>query len=97
LAGIPVPFPVDNPNACKDCGMTCPASSGKTVTYHADINVKTSYPKVKVVVKWEVKDQDGNDLVCITMPAQIVAGKANEKSNHIPRENDTVLRFKSLA
>ena len=47
VGGIPVPFPVDNPDACKDCGMTCPAASGSAVAYHSDIQVKTSYPKVR--------------------------------------------------
>ena len=57
--------------------------------------------QIKVVVKWEVKDQDGNDLVCITLPAQIVEGDKTEEKpkdvNHLPREKDTVLRFKSHA
>ena len=57
--------------------------------------------QIKVVVKWEVKDQDKNDLVCITLPAQIVEGDKTEEKpkdvNHLPREKDTVLRFKSHA
>jgi len=101
VEGIPVPFPVDNPDACKDCGMTCPVSSGTSVSYHSSIAVKSSYPKIKVVVKWEVKDQNSVDLACITLPAQIEAAdkKATGKHvNHLQAEdNDTALRFKPKA
>ena len=44
-------------------------------------------------MKWEIKDQDGNDLACVTLPAQIV--DADKKQEKKTEENDTVLRFKS--
>ena len=44
IGGIPVPFPIANPDACTD--MTCPVSSGSDVTYKNAIFVKEVFPKV---------------------------------------------------
>lgn len=46
LSGIPVPFPLDNPDGCKDSGLTCPLKSGQPVNYKTSIFVRDSYPKV---------------------------------------------------
>ena len=46
LAGVPVPFPIDNNNACKDCGLTCPLAAGASATYTYQLPVKSAYPSV---------------------------------------------------
>nr|KAG5700889.1 hypothetical protein BaRGS_012296 [Batillaria attramentaria] len=71
VAGLPVPFPVENPDACKGSNVTCPLQSGKTYTYSSVIYVSPSYPQITVVVKWELQDEDGKDEVCIALPAEI--------------------------
>ncbi|XP_074661698.1 NPC intracellular cholesterol transporter 2-like [Tubulanus polymorphus] len=70
LAGIPIPFPIPESDGCKS-GVACPVTTGTTYTYKASIPVKSIYPSVKVVVKWELKDDNGDDIVCITLPAEI--------------------------
>ena len=46
VAGIPVPFPLPNPNACKDSGLQCPLVSGKAVNYVATLPILHEYPAV---------------------------------------------------
>lgn len=72
IAGVPLPFPLDNADACKDSGLTCPLASGGSFTYKQDIFVQKSFPKVRVVVEWELKNSDGKDVFCIELPASIV-------------------------
>lgn len=71
LAGIPVSFPIPNPNGCKDCGLTCPVKKDTVNTYTTNIFVKKAYPEVRVVVKWELKDENGEDIFCIEVPAEV--------------------------
>jgi len=68
IAGVKVPFPVAS-DACKD--MTCPIAAGAKVTYKNSVDVKPEYPNVSVVVQWEVRDQDGKDIICFNVPVQI--------------------------
>ena len=47
---------------------------------------------MKVVVKWELKDEHKNDVFCMMVPAQIVDGD-KKPVNKV----DNTLRFKSLS
>ncbi|GLH14267.1 Ecdysteroid-regulated 16 kDa protein [Gryllus bimaculatus] len=71
IEGLPVPFPLPNPNACEDSGIQCPLKKGNVYNYSAHFFVKHSYPKVRVTVKWEMKDENKNDLLCLLIPARI--------------------------
>ncbi|CAH2041704.1 unnamed protein product, partial [Iphiclides podalirius] len=70
IMNLPVPFPLPQPDACKNNGLTCPLKAGQKASYAATLPVLKSYPRVKVDVKWELKNDDG-DLVCILIPAKI--------------------------
>jgi len=72
IAGIPVPFPLKNTDGCKNCNITCPVLKNKNYTYNNVLEVKSVYPKIKVIVKWEIKDSDGDDLICLVIPVQIM-------------------------
>jgi Niemann-Pick C2 protein len=74
VAGIPVSFPLPNPDACKDSGVKCPLKKGTTYTYSTIIPIKKEYPCIKLVVKWELQDQNSKDIFCIEMPVAIVDG-----------------------
>ncbi|ESO96411.1 hypothetical protein LOTGIDRAFT_150026 [Lottia gigantea] len=69
IAGIPVPFTSVQPDACKD--MSCPLASGTKYTYKNQVAVLPIYPTIQLVVQWEVKDQDGKDLLCFKIPVRI--------------------------
>ncbi|KAJ8720002.1 hypothetical protein PYW07_012045 [Mythimna separata] len=71
IMNLPVPFPLPQPDACKDNGLTCPLPAGQLANYHTTMPILKSYPKVKVEVKWELKDENDDDLVCILIPAKI--------------------------
>merc|ERR1712150_291039 len=98
LAGIPIPFPIDNPNGCVDSGLTCPVKSGSDVTYSTSLFVKSEYPNVRVTVEWELRDQNGDDVFCIKLPAQI-ASAPKQKNNNTKqmRDNSSKLYFKPRA
>ncbi|XP_046370785.1 NPC intracellular cholesterol transporter 2-like [Haliotis rufescens] len=71
IAGVPVPFPLDNPQACKDSGLTCPLKTGTGYKYKSVIPVKSYYPDVRLVVKWQLNDEKANIIWCVEMPAEI--------------------------
>lgn len=45
IMGLPMPFPLANPNACSN-GLTCPLEKNKKTHYIAKLPVLKSYPKV---------------------------------------------------
>lgn len=71
IADIPVPFPLDNPDACKDSNIVCPLKSGTHYKYSSSIFVKPSYPALSLTVKWELQDKDGKDVACVYIPVKI--------------------------
>jgi len=70
IAGIPMPFPLDHPEACNR-SIVCPAPAGTTVPYKETMLVKTSYPALSLTIKWELKDQFGKDQVCLNIPVKL--------------------------
>ncbi|XP_053608717.1 ecdysteroid-regulated 16 kDa protein [Plodia interpunctella] len=71
IMNLPVPFPLPQPDACRDNGLACPLKAGQVAHYQTSLPVLKSYPKVKVDVKWELKNEDEEDLVCVMIPARI--------------------------
>ncbi|XP_030384253.1 NPC intracellular cholesterol transporter 2 homolog a [Scaptodrosophila lebanonensis] len=71
VLGIDMPFPLHNPDACKDSGLHCPLEKNETYRYTATLPVLQSYPRVSVLVKWELQDQNNVDIVCVEIPAKI--------------------------
>ncbi|XP_073249026.1 NPC intracellular cholesterol transporter 2-like [Porites lutea] len=71
VAGIRVPFSVDNPNACEDQGITCPMIAGKDYTFKTVLPIKSIYPSVDVIVQWEMQDQDKNMVYCWIVTAHV--------------------------
>ncbi|XP_077996672.1 NPC intracellular cholesterol transporter 2 homolog a-like [Glandiceps talaboti] len=71
IADVPVPFPLPNPDGCKDSGLACPLTPNKSYTYVDVLEIKTIYPALQLTIKWELQDQNGDDIVCIEVPARI--------------------------
>lgn len=46
IMNIEMPFPLPNPDACQNCGITCPLSKSTEYKYVATLPVLKSYPKV---------------------------------------------------
>ncbi|KAM5129256.1 NPC intracellular cholesterol transporter 2 [Mantella aurantiaca] len=73
LSGIPIPFPLPESDGCKS-GVSCPLKEGTTYNYLTKLPIKEEYPKVKLVVEWELRDSDNKNLFCWKIPVQIVDG-----------------------
>lgn len=43
---MPIPFPLPNPDGCKDNGLECPLRKGETYSFLTVLPVRKSYPKV---------------------------------------------------
>lgn len=46
IMGVEMPFPLTNPNACKDSGIVCPLEKDKNYAYKQTLPVLKTYPKV---------------------------------------------------
>ena len=71
IGGIQEPFPLVNPDACKDHGLVCPLKSG--VPYGLEINlpIKPYYPTIQLVAQMDFKLPDNKDLFCFRLPVRI--------------------------
>ncbi|XP_045188028.1 NPC intracellular cholesterol transporter 2-like [Mercenaria mercenaria] len=70
IGGVPVPFPVPS-DCCNNRNLKCPITSGVTDIYTNAVYCSPSYPKIRLVVKWEVQDDNGKDLFCFLLPLAI--------------------------
>ncbi|KAG1661581.1 NPC intracellular cholesterol transporter 2 [Nymphon striatum] len=65
IGGVPLPFPLAKSDACKYSGITCPLKKGQEYTYDLSMPIKESYPALTITAKWELKDDNSEDLFCI--------------------------------
>ncbi|KAG5674159.1 hypothetical protein PVAND_004143 [Polypedilum vanderplanki] len=72
LGALEVPFKLPNPNACKDSGLECPLKKNVAYTYEASFPILKVYPKVNVDVKYELKNKENKNIVCVLVPVKIV-------------------------
>ncbi|KXJ29862.1 NPC intracellular cholesterol transporter 2 [Exaiptasia diaphana] len=73
VMGFWVPFPLPNAHACKDSGVKCPLVAGSKYEYSSTLDIKSAYPAISVVVKWQLQDGKGQDLYCFEVSAKIVS------------------------
>ena len=73
LAGVKIPFPLPNSNACSDHGLTCPLKSGAPVELTITLPIKTEYPSVTVKAEFSLEDQDEKDVFCFDIVVEIDA------------------------
>ncbi|XP_064604087.1 ecdysteroid-regulated 16 kDa protein-like [Liolophura sinensis] len=68
-----IPFPLPNADACVNCGLNCPISTGTTVTYVIQLPIRKIYPQIKVVTRWSLIDTNQNVVTCFVVPTEIVS------------------------
>ncbi|XP_076238396.1 NPC intracellular cholesterol transporter 2 homolog a [Calliopsis andreniformis] len=70
---VPIPFPIPNANVCQDphSGIQCPLSAGGPYKYSTTIAVLKSYPKVAVTVKYQMKNENNEEIICALIPTKI--------------------------
>lgn len=71
IAGVPIPFTIPISDGCQS-GINCPIHNQVSYHYIATLPVKAQYPKINVVVEWELKDVNNLDMFCIKFPVKIV-------------------------
>jgi Niemann-Pick C2 protein len=47
IAGVPMPFPFPQADACQNSGLACPLVSGQDYVYNTQLPISSSYPKVQ--------------------------------------------------
>lgn len=70
-AGLFVPFKLPNANACVDSNLECPLKKNVSYEYSSSFPILKIYPKVDVEVKYELKNSEGKDIVCVLIPVKI--------------------------
>ncbi|NXX48255.1 NPC2 protein, partial [Tricholaema leucomelas] len=69
---VDVPFPIPEPDGCKS-GIQCPIKKGHSYSYLNKLPVKSEYPSIKLIVKWELVDDQDQMLFCWKIPVQITS------------------------
>ncbi|XP_074631776.1 NPC intracellular cholesterol transporter 2-like isoform X1 [Acropora palmata] len=72
IGGMHFPFPFPHPNGCKEHGLECPLKPNKEYTFKATLPVKRTYQDIKLVVKWQLFDQNKSPIFCWKLSVQIV-------------------------
>ncbi|XP_048747384.1 NPC intracellular cholesterol transporter 2-like [Ostrea edulis] len=69
IGGVPIPFPAEK-NTCVN-QTKCPIKAGQQSTFTITVDVLKSYPHISLLVKAEVRDDNGKDIMCFVFPAEI--------------------------
>ncbi|EFN89512.1 Protein NPC2-like protein [Harpegnathos saltator] len=73
MLDIPIPFPIEKPDACEDpdSGIHCPLKKNQEYYYTTTMFVQRKFPSVSVDIKWELVNTDKQKIVCILFPAKV--------------------------
>ncbi|XP_071136815.1 NPC intracellular cholesterol transporter 2-like, partial [Mytilus edulis] len=59
-------------DACISNVHHCNITKGEIIHYTNTLPVDRKYPLLRLTVKWEIRDDQNNNLVCIKIPVEIV-------------------------
>ena len=72
LGGIELPFNGCPVNACDYLSTgDCVVEEGELLVYDMSIPILDVYPKLEITGKWMLKDDQGEDFLCFTIPMKI--------------------------
>ena len=74
ISGVKVPFPLPQPKACQDHGLDCPLKQGVQAELTISLAVKEAFPSIQLLAWFDCKDQSGEYLFCLELPARIDRG-----------------------
>jgi len=72
------PFKLDDSDAFHNTGLTAPLKAGEEYTYTFSLPVSSLFPSLKVVVSWELKDQNKDNVICFVFPTKLVTKPTKE-------------------
>ena len=59
-------------NACDHLSTgDCAVEEGELLVYEMEIPVLDVYPKLEITAKWMLKDDAGENFLCVTVPMKI--------------------------
>ncbi|KFM75584.1 Epididymal secretory protein E1, partial [Stegodyphus mimosarum] len=70
LFGVSLSICISQPDGCKS-GISCPIQKGQSYTYMSQLEVKKNYPLTRIIVIWELIDDNANVLVCVKIPCEL--------------------------
>ncbi|CAL1673194.1 unnamed protein product [Lasius platythorax] len=73
LGDIPVPFPLEKPEVCKDSssGINCPLKKDQEVEYKATFFVEKTTPALSLNVMWDFRNEKDEKIICVKFPVKI--------------------------
>ncbi|VDP87104.1 unnamed protein product [Echinostoma caproni] len=85
IAHIPVPFPLDDSNVCHFVQPSCPLIPDQgPYTYEFKLFVQHQFPSIRLVIRWEFKTTDSEDVICAEFPAQL--NTRSHRLNSMPEQ-----------
>ncbi|CAL8144229.1 unnamed protein product [Orchesella dallaii] len=69
---VPIPFPCPQPDACQNSGLSCPLQAGQLYNYKMTAEVLEKYPRIKLWVKGQIEDENGNNVICVEIHVKLV-------------------------
>ena len=71
--GIELPFNGCPQNGCDNLSTgDCAVEEGEMLVYDMSIPILAIYPKLEITGKWMLKDDQGEDFLCFTLPMIIM-------------------------
>ncbi|XP_033104898.1 NPC intracellular cholesterol transporter 2-like [Anneissia japonica] len=67
-----IQFPLDNPDACTNCGLKCPLTGDTSYVFNSTLPVKSIYPAIELVAEWQLVDNNSKEQFCFQVPLKIV-------------------------
>lgn len=73
LMDVPVPFPLEKPEICKDpdSGVKCPLKKDEEVEYKISFFLEKKTPALSLEVMWEFRSEKDEKIICVKFPAKI--------------------------
>ncbi|KYN01737.1 Ecdysteroid-regulated 16 kDa protein [Cyphomyrmex costatus] len=73
LTMVPIPFPLRQPDVCKDsnAGIKCPLHKDQLYHYSTMMFLEKSFPSLNVKIKWEFLNENNEKIVCLEFPAKL--------------------------
>ncbi|XP_063913215.1 NPC intracellular cholesterol transporter 2 homolog a-like [Zophobas morio] len=68
---ITAPLPMENNNACKDSGLSCPLDKNKPYTYKTTIEIPRNTYQTLLKLEWKLKDESNTTAICVSLKANL--------------------------
>lgn len=82
--GFKLPFHLHPNQACGELyGFQCPTKVNQHETLHISLPIKAQYPKIAVLVRTKLLDENNTTIMCVQVPARIVGNSVLESEHEL--------------